>query len=921
MDYKERILLERKRNVNSVDIDKHLGVELQANESINTEYNVIGGINASDLFEEERESVESYRIYGTINYLSLLNNIPNDYSHISDFFIKKEEGTNRKNFIDSFDIYLVRPNDTFDYFNNNLYYKYFKILATPKDINIRKMGYQKSIFNEVVFYFDFNLDFDIKNLKDGLGFPITEFFLYLKYKPIGDEVLSYPDLTTPLFPEISSEDDHNKPTYPLIDNLEITGEVGDILEDSENEKKICCVVELDKRNYTQRIKYKHTHLITTNIINVDEETSGTFQFYYNPLIKIKLRYLSNAISLANRNTTSKEQKELIPNHAIDLDTDGNIIWREILPDGVFDFTTNEGVDHPFVNGKKYVFNNIIFECMSNLGQELGDDISEEDGEMVIPAPSESNGDLTLQAFDEILFDDPKIININPINKEKILVSEEDINLQINLNAGFKINNQKEIVDNYARKKSEELINPLIDREIKNFKYKILTENGLIQNTRFEMNFFAPLKGGLDGNFINAGYTQKEINEYSISLRNSFFILEFYDGFEFNSRTKILTQYFTKLNEIIKNWNHTFIEDVNQLKILGIPRFFIKNKQKETLYLRILFYNAKTGGIVPFSNNSYDGDNEEEKQFFKIQLDIKNETWSLYDNSIEGVEIVSQSLKDRLGRTNETLRMKSQSHPDGSRFNYKTGEYEDAQIITPPPPPPDVETEEININILFMRNGTTFFGPSDDRIFTMRELGTRLRLIQANQVIQTKILTNNEFSFEDNFVFDGVYNNYTVDINNVSNNRIQLRYKDPNNGNWYNIKGRVECSLDGTTFTDGSSLSFTLEEGVPVNLYFRIIPLYILNATAEIDGYVGFEDDILITLDPDKYLYEYLEAFDITTEVKENPAHVTGYIWSTWYDVDGGGFPIGMIDGQQNNFGVQMEENNISIKAVWFPDIS
>ena len=47
----------------------------------------------------------------------------------------------------------------------------------------------------------------------------------------------------------------------------------------------------------------------------------------------------------------------IPYYAIDLDNNGNKIWRSVIDKGFVDNTTNLGVDYPFLNGKHYLYNN------------------------------------------------------------------------------------------------------------------------------------------------------------------------------------------------------------------------------------------------------------------------------------------------------------------------------------------------------------------------------------------------------------------------------------------------------------------------------------------------------------------------------------------------------------------------------------
>jgi len=51
------------------------------------EYNIRNVLSATEVFDAEREANEVYRIYGCIEWMSLLNGITPDYEHLEDFFL------------------------------------------------------------------------------------------------------------------------------------------------------------------------------------------------------------------------------------------------------------------------------------------------------------------------------------------------------------------------------------------------------------------------------------------------------------------------------------------------------------------------------------------------------------------------------------------------------------------------------------------------------------------------------------------------------------------------------------------------------------------------------------------------------------------------------------------------------------------
>lgn len=264
-----------------------------------------------------------------------------------------------------------------------------------------------------------------------------------------------------------------------------------------------------------------------------------------------------------------------------------------------------------------------------------------------------------------------------IIKEKILYNSQDMNLKFTINSDNSFVDFQQEIDNLTQVTSNSLINPVQDSEVRRFK--------LTPNTTETFNFyFANSSGNYDTSFINAGFTQNEINNNDITLLNSFFILDFYNSFETGNQTKIFSTYLTKIlgnnnNKPIYNINSSIS---NQFYNLYVPISFI-NAQKSTIvvgYSKFSFFNSKNGynGIKLFYNQDYETYNTSEKMYFKTTLDLVNMTWVINTPSYPNVNIkqliTSTDYIKKINDSFDTVDNKKQVFPTGNTFNYQHADY-------------------------------------------------------------------------------------------------------------------------------------------------------------------------------------------------------------------------------------------------------
>jgi hypothetical protein len=387
MDESFEILLNSAKNIASVDVDTFEKIELTNKTSEILEYEVKNALSATEIFDAEREANPVYRIYGRVEYLSLLNGLKQNYKYLSDFFL--QQTTNIKNIFNSFDFYLVRPASS-GYTNimngtgTTIYWtRFFEVIATPQDFELYNAGFTTNVYGDQVYAFNFNKDFDVTTYVDNFGFPPTELYLYAIYKV--EELGQISPRSETMSGTTWSWGNQGlvETKSPALYNPSFPFAVGDMI--------LGDLIEYGKSIFLQSEVAEQKYYIKTPYSGTTAPIARSLIWKYNPFIPFKLRYFSESLSRANTGTTSYAQSISIPYYATSIGN-GNYVWRDILPQGYFDPLTDQGVDYPFVNKKRYLFAPIVLEISPDL-----------------------NDAGTLDAFNEIRYPSPTILNTKPIS--------------------------------------------------------------------------------------------------------------------------------------------------------------------------------------------------------------------------------------------------------------------------------------------------------------------------------------------------------------------------------------------------------------------------------------------------------------------------------------------------------------------------
>ena len=381
MDEKFKIQLGSEKNIKSVTVDTYGKIGLTNKITEILEYDIRNVLSVTEVFEIERSSYEVYRIYGRIEYLSILNGLNKDYEYLSDFFSGSSK-INGKEIFDSFSFYLLKPYTAYTEVNSGdsiTYARKFEVIATQYSFELFNAGYTKNVYDEQVYSFDFNVDIDVSTYLDAFNMPPTQLFLYAEYNRTTGGLL-IPETMSATTWNVNTGDREIIPFSPPPYH------VGSIIYGDK--------IQYDKAMFLQTVVESQEYYINTSYRINDTSSPQILQWKYNPFIPFQLRYFSNELKMANTGTTSYDQATDIPYYATEIeDGSGNMVWRDILPQGYFDPLTGIGVDYPFINKNRYLFSTIILDVTPNLDHTN-----------------------TAQVFREIKFADPTTLNFSPLGE-------------------------------------------------------------------------------------------------------------------------------------------------------------------------------------------------------------------------------------------------------------------------------------------------------------------------------------------------------------------------------------------------------------------------------------------------------------------------------------------------------------------------
>jgi hypothetical protein len=298
---------------------------------------------------------------------------------------------------------VENPNDTI----SEYYVRRHKLLTNPQDAVMVNSGFEQNIFGKRKKYessgltpnrvsrvsvregsqsytLTFNTDIDIVPLLDNQKRPISELFFTVMWKGYFGLMFGYGGYTglkqgygfnLPLvngFPSnwwslINSNSNTNFPmdSYtnpPLGNNLGPGGSqlvfnyVKSLQKGNTLDGDLC---EWNDYDQNERVISNLYHKLTFNpfVFQTNNNPMNPFGYYYQPHFPITIREYSDYIE-----TGEKKEVAGVPDYSYFSEKDDVFIWRDLYEYGYID-SNGIGVNYPFLNGKHYPYENIIFRII------------------------------------------------------------------------------------------------------------------------------------------------------------------------------------------------------------------------------------------------------------------------------------------------------------------------------------------------------------------------------------------------------------------------------------------------------------------------------------------------------------------------------------------------------------------------------
>jgi len=149
-------------------------------------------------------------------------------------------------------------------------------------------------------------------------------------------------------------------------------------------------------------------------------------------------------------------------------------------------------------------------------------------------------------------------------------------------------------------------------------------------------------------FITAGFTENEIKISNKYFRYSYILIQLYDTFDSKNQTLLHTGYIPIY--LFPNNQISTISINPNIRTYEFTNIYIQKNNdiinNQTLFVKFSFFNAKTGKIILFFNQSI-LNNTEEKLYFKINVNKNNNTYFFVNPNIVADQYINEEYINRI----------------------------------------------------------------------------------------------------------------------------------------------------------------------------------------------------------------------------------------------------------------------------------
>jgi hypothetical protein len=288
-----------------------------------------GSVVAASL---QPEGQETNKFTGVIKNVQTTNN---DNELIA--LLKAERPTPYRLFSSNFSISKVVDNEVLEY-----YVKQAQVVQVLNTFD--QCGFSLNLFNEPLYNFYFENDFNISGLLDNKGEPITNCYV---------GIIKNGSTSDKLFSTVES---NFEPLIEYTNPGEGISRIADASATTVSDKPDINrvfdigIYEYSAENLTEELISPVQHCFIHNYV----------LFKYVPFQQLDLKLRSTYIEDSTTST-------FIPKYAVYSRKTDKYIWRDILDLGISD---NDGVvlDFPFLNGSRYAYQRLVFNVLTEKGK-------------------------------------------------------------------------------------------------------------------------------------------------------------------------------------------------------------------------------------------------------------------------------------------------------------------------------------------------------------------------------------------------------------------------------------------------------------------------------------------------------------------------------------------------------------------------
>jgi len=152
-----------------------------------------------------------------------------------------------------------------------------------------------------------------------------------------------------------------------------------------------------------------------------------------------------------------------------------------------------------------------------------------------------------------------------------------------------------------------------------------------------------------------------------AAKNSFYVIQVFNSYRDEVNTKLHTGYFNGYDftktSLFSSYQYTSSMEFSNLYL---PQEFLESLTGNTVYVKMLFYSAKSGKFYSFTNDNI-GVTTQEKMYQAFTLDPVNMTYTLSPTPMVFKELLNSAYDQFINDPTASFNIEKTNYPSGNTF--------------------------------------------------------------------------------------------------------------------------------------------------------------------------------------------------------------------------------------------------------------